>query len=66
MMRAAIARIRRTVRRFRADRRATSTMEFALLTAVIAIPLYGVFRVLFAVLISHYQMQTMLNGWPFP
>jgi Flp pilus assembly protein TadG len=66
MIRRAIRTIRRTARRFRADRRGNSTMEFALLTAVIAIPLYGVFRVLFAVLISHYQMATMLNGWPFP
>lgn len=53
-------------RRFGRDERGTMTLEYALLLAVIGIPLIAIFAVALDLMVSHYQMTTFLNGWPFP
>lgn len=43
-----------------------TTLEWALLLAVIVIPSYFIFRLAFWTLLGHYQMITTLNGLPLP
>ena len=58
--------MRSGLRRLAGDQGGASTLEFALLMAAIAIPLYGVFRMALDLMIAQYQMVTFINGWPFP
>ncbi len=48
------------------DESGGSMLEFALLVAAIAIPMYLVFSVALSTMMGHYAMMTFLNGWPFP
>ena len=56
----------RAFRRLRRDSRGASTLEFALITAVIAIPMVWIFDDLLGLMVDYYRMMTFLNGWPFP
>lgn len=56
----------RLTRRLNADESGASMIEFALLLAGVAIPMYVVIRIGLAVLVGHYQMTTFMTGWPFP
>lgn len=49
-----------------ADESGASLVEFALIVAAIAVPMYLVIRVGLATMAGHYAMTTFLNGWPFP
>lgn len=42
------------------------TIEWALLMAVIALPMYWVIKVCLALLGAHYQMVTCMETLPFP
>ncbi|MCG3180084.1 MAG: hypothetical protein BIFFINMI_02438 [Phycisphaerae bacterium] len=66
MLRRWINGLWKTSRRLAADEQGSAAMEYALLLAVIAIPLLAVFRIMFALLVARYQMTSMLSGWPFP
>ena len=46
--------------------RGATTLEWALLLAVIALPAYYIIQVLLATLIGHYRMMTMINSLPVP
>ena len=59
-------RIRLGLRRLQADCRGQVTLEWALILAVVALPMYGVFRVCLDILVAKYQMITLLNSLPFP
>lgn len=43
-----------------------ATIEWALVMAAFALPMYFVLRLCLAVLVAHYQMVTFLETIPFP
>lgn len=49
-----------------ADEQAATTLEWALLLAVIALPSYYIIRLALESLVGHYQMMTAINSLPFP
>lgn len=49
-----------------ADERAATSLEWALLLAVVALPGYAAVRLALAALAGHYQMMTTINALPFP
>jgi Flp pilus assembly pilin Flp len=48
------------------DQRGATTLEWALLLGVIAIPSYYIIQAALSALVAHYQMVTTLNALPFP
>jgi hypothetical protein len=57
---------RRTARRLRRDESGATTLEWALLLAVVAIPSYWIFKTCLNMLVDYYHMMSMLNSLPFP
>ena len=49
-----------------ADQRGATSLEWALLLGVIAIPSYYLIQAALSALAAHYQMITTLNALPFP
>ncbi len=43
-----------------------TTLEWALLLVVIALPSYYLIQTALAVLLAHYRMMTTINALPFP
>ncbi len=43
-----------------------ATIEWALVLAFIALPMYFIFKVCLNLLVAHYQMVTFLETLPFP
>jgi len=58
--------IPRTLARLHRDRWGQVTLEWALILAAVALPMYGVFRLCLRLLVAKYRMVTMLNSMPFP
>ncbi len=54
------------IRRLSADQRGQMTLEWALILAAVAIPLYGVLRLCLSILSHKYQFITYMNSMPFP
>ena len=54
------------LRRLWADDRGQTTIEYALLLAVIGLPAVAVFGLLVSILAEHYKMVTFLELLPFP
>ena len=54
------------LRRLWADERGQTTIEYALLLAVIGLPAIGVFGLMVAILAENYKMVTFLELLPFP
>ena len=54
------------LRRLLAEQAGATTLEWALLLGVIAIPSYYIIQMALNVLVTHYQMITTLNALPFP
>ncbi len=52
------------MRRLHRDGRGQMTLEWALVAAAIAIPLFYVFRLCLLALAEHYRMMTFLNSLP--
>ena len=48
------------------DQAGATTLEWALLLGVIAIPSYYIIQMALNTLVAHYQMITTLNALPFP
>ncbi len=48
------------------DESAATTLEWTLLLAAIALPSWFILELALDLLVGHYQMQTALNGIPFP
>ena len=57
-----------TRRRLRCDldSRGQATLEWTLVLAVFAIPMYWVIKTCMKLLIAHFQMVTFLEAVPFP
>jgi len=49
-----------------ADESGATTLEWALLLGVVAIPTYYIIQMLLATLMGHYGLMTTLNALPFP
>jgi len=58
--------IGRRLGRLHRDRTGQVTLEWALILAAVALPLYGVFRLCLRLLAAKYRMITLLNSLPFP
>jgi Flp pilus assembly pilin Flp len=54
------------LRRLWSDERGQTTIEYALLLAVIGLPAYAIFALLLAILTETYRMVTFLELLPFP
>lgn len=52
--------------RFHADQVGAVTIEWALILAAVALPMFYVFRVCLDILTEHYRMITLFNSLPFP
>jgi len=52
--------------RLHLDRVAQATLEWTLVLAVIAIPMYWVIKTCMKLLVAHFQMVTFLETVPFP
>lgn len=61
-----VTRLWHRLRKLLADQRGASSMEWALLLGVIAIPSYFIIQSALSALVAHYQMITTLNALPFP
>ncbi len=48
------------------DARGQMTVEWALVLAAVALPMYFILRMLTGVLVAHFQMVTLLETLPFP
>ena len=59
-------RFRRALCQFARNQQGGTTLEWALLLGVIAIPSYYIIQIALSTLVAHYQMITTLNGLPFP
>ncbi|NQU75959.1 MAG: hypothetical protein HQ546_06590 [Planctomycetes bacterium] len=53
-------------RRLCAEERGQTTIEWALIVAVVALPMLVVFRICLNLLVAKYRMITFLNSMPFP
>ncbi len=58
--------LRDKLRRWHRDQRGQTTVEYALLIAVIGLPAITVFGWLLAILAENYRMVTFLELLPFP
>ena len=58
--------ILRRLARLSEDSAAQLTLEWAMVLAFIALPMYWVFKVCMNLLIAHYQMVTFMETIPFP
>ena len=58
--------ILRRFRRLHRDAAGQMTVEWALVLAVVALPMYFVCAVCLDLLVAHYQMVTFLETLPFP
>ena len=56
----------RTLYDLHADRRGQVTLEWALILAVVALPMYFLFRMCLDLLVAKYRMMMFLNSMPFP
>lgn len=56
----------RSVPRILSDETGATMVEYTIIVAAIAIPMYFLFRIAMDTLLGHYAMMTFLNGWPFP
>ena len=54
------------LRQFTHNQDGATTLEWALLLGVIALPSYYIIQAALSALIAHYQMVTTLNALPFP
>ncbi len=61
-----ITRLKRILRQLAQNQQGGTTLEWALLLGVIAIPSYYIIQIALSTLVAHYQMITTLNGLPFP
>jgi len=61
-----VIRLAETAVRFAADRRGQTTLEWALLLLVFALPMIWIIGWLFKALSEHYRMVTFLETLPFP
>lgn len=52
--------------RLHADQRGQMTLEWALVLAAFALPMFYVIRTCMEILVAHYQMVTFLITLPFP
>ena len=52
--------------RLAGEQSGTTTLEWALLLAALAIPSYVIITMALETLLGHYRMMTVLNGLPFP
>lgn len=59
-------RLKRFLRKLAHDQQGATTLEWALLLGVIAIPSYYIIQAALSALVAHYQMITTLNALPFP
>ncbi|HUS48155.1 MAG TPA: hypothetical protein VM098_08545 [Phycisphaerae bacterium] len=57
---------RRAPGRLHADQAGQTTVEWAIILVVVALPMYCVFRALVEVMAAHYKMLTFLETLPFP
>lgn len=57
---------RPSARDFSAAQGGQMTIEWALVLAAVALPMYFVLMMLLDVLVAHYQMVTYLQTLPFP
>lgn len=48
------------------DASGEATLEWALVLAAVALPMYFVFRICLNLLVAHYQMVTFMETLPFP
>ena len=60
------ATIRGCLRRLYRQPEAQLTLEWTLLLAAVALPMYWVFRVCLSVLAAHFRMVTFMETVPFP
>ena len=58
--------IGKTLRRLWSDERGQTTIEYALLLAVIGLPSVAAFGLMVSILAEHYKMVTFLELLPFP
>jgi len=56
----------RRLRKVLKDQAGATTLEWALLLGVIAIPSYYIIQAALSALVAHYQMIITLNALPFP
>lgn len=54
------------LRRLHADQRGQMTIEWSLVLAAFALPMFFVIRTCMEILVAHYQMVTFLETLPFP
>ena len=53
-------------RRLAGEQSGTTTLEWALLLAALALPSYVIITMALETLVGHYRMMTTLNALPFP
>lgn len=56
----------RRLGRWARDAKGQMTVEWALVLAVVALPMYFILTMLTGVLVAHFQMVTFLETLPFP
>lgn len=61
-----IGKLAHRLRSAAADRRGQMTIEWALVLAAVALPMYFVVVLCVNVLVAHFQMVTFLETLPFP
>ena len=61
-----IRKLAHQLRSAAADRRGQMTIEWALVLAAVALPMYFVVVLCVNVLVAHFQMVTFLETLPFP
>ena len=60
------ARWANSVHSLQIDKAGEATVEWALVLAAIALPMYFVFRICLDLLVAHYQMVSFIETLPFP
>ena len=60
------ARWANSVQSLQIDKAGEATIEWALVLAAIALPMYFVFRICLDLLVAHYQMVSFIETLPFP
>ena len=61
-----MGRLKNILRRLHADERGQTTVEYAMLLAMIGLPSIAAFGLLLAILTEYYRMVTFLELLPFP
>ena len=54
------------MRKLWADQAGQTTIEWALLMAMVGLPAIALFGMLLGILAENYRMVTMMLSWPFP